>query len=467
MLIKFSRDTTDDTDKENQPCYFTNSQYLNFGGFGDSGKKRTVTLKSFEGSSFASRENKDIGISEFNRKLGQYNNSPSKNKLALFDTRGRMDVELSSIFTSNDSEEHKVLRSPIEEECYSFSNKKDFSPTDNRSDGFHIEQSLILPQVPNHQGDNGMVTTIHRKVLYHILESEKRKSNLFLNECNAMDIEGSRREKYYSNDHLIRENSASEWNLKLEGMNLAHSTPFLTRNSSLSDCSREEDLPLSRHMSLDLEAEDQINHCTAKWISEHPLPSQTFEGRNIELLILDCRFNYEYLGGHVRGALNINKPSLIEFLFVKSLNHMFNKAFLRELKKLTGNTITLADLQNIVDSFPSPIRDCTPMVVFHCEFSYCRAPELWKFLRKKDRNELGNCHPNLTFPQIYLLKEGYSKFFSERKDLCAANSQHIQMHDQRFESHKNEETRALSDDWVVVEGGKSKGSKRSKRLMRF
>ena len=92
---------------------------------------------------------------------------------------------------------------------------------------------------------------------------------------------------------------------------------------------------------------------------------------------------------------------------------------------------------------------------------------MWKFLRKKDRNDLGNCHPNLTYPQIYLLKEGYSKFFNERSDLCAVDSKHIMMNDARYENIKIEETRALSDDWAMTEGGNSRSSKRSKRFLRF
>ena len=33
------------------------------------------------------------------------------------------------------------------------------------------------------------------------------------------------------------------------------------------------------------------------------------------LLIIDSRFEYEYQGGHIKGAINLNKPENVEEFF--------------------------------------------------------------------------------------------------------------------------------------------------------
>lgn len=376
-----------------------------------------------------------------------------------------MEAENSSIFASQDSGSDKPKRiTPFNHVCNEISEEL-ISLAQKTREGIHIDQKQVLPSIMNNQADNGMVTTIHRKLLYHILENEPRA---YSNKSGAsqLDIEQSKSER--DNARSSRDGRGSMSNELDEFSNLHNfSEPTLMRNSSLSPYSGYNDLALHKHMSLTLDMDDQINHATAKWIADHPTPGSMLATSNKELLIFDCRFTFEYLGGHIQGALNINKPSLVEFLFVKCPNHMFNRHFLQELRKLTGKLVNMDELQALVHRFPYPLRDCIPVVLFHCEFSYCRAPEMWKFLRKKDRNDLGNCHPNLTYPQIYLLKEGYSKFFKERSDLCAIDSKHIMMNDARYENIKIEETRALSDDWAMMEGSNSRSSKRSKRFLRF
>lgn len=59
-----------------------------------------------------------------------------------------------------------------------------------------------------------------------------------------------------------------------------------------------------------------------------------------EVIIVDCRFEYEYEGGHVAGAINVNTTEILE------------KTFFTEPR--TGKIL----------------------VIFHCEFSACRAPRM-------------------------------------------------------------------------------------------
>ena len=67
--------------------------------------------------------------------------------------------------------------------------------------------------------------------------------------------------------------------------------------------------------------------------------------------IIDCRFDYEYLGGHIPGAININTTAGVEeFLLGMSA------------KKPAPSTSSDPNKKTIL--------------VFHCEFSVKRAPTL-------------------------------------------------------------------------------------------
>lgn len=63
-----------------------------------------------------------------------------------------------------------------------------------------------------------------------------------------------------------------------------------------------------------------------------------------KIIIVDCRYPYEYVGGHVPGAVNINTLDAAERFF-------FNEP---------------------------PAPDQHVMVVFHCEFSSERAPRMYQ-----------------------------------------------------------------------------------------
>lgn len=60
-----------------------------------------------------------------------------------------------------------------------------------------------------------------------------------------------------------------------------------------------------------------------------------------EYFVVDCRFDYEYQGGHVEGAINVNTTEALEHIF-------FNEP-------KTGKVL----------------------IIFHCEFSACRAPRMY------------------------------------------------------------------------------------------
>uniref|UniRef100_A0A8C3TJX0 M-phase inducer phosphatase n=1 Tax=Chelydra serpentina TaxID=8475 RepID=A0A8C3TJX0_CHESE len=116
--------------------------------------------------------------------------------------------------------------------------------------------------------------------------------------------------------------------------------------------------------------------------------------------IIDCRYPYEYLGGHIKGALNFHRQEdVFEFLLKKPL-------------------------------FPS-MPQKRIVLVFHCEFSSERGPKMCRYLREEDRAM--NEYPALHYPELYVLKGGYKEFFPEYMELCEPQD-YCPMHHQDYKA---------------------------------
>ncbi|KAK9763071.1 m-phase inducer phosphatase [Basidiobolus ranarum] len=102
-------------------------------------------------------------------------------------------------------------------------------------------------------------------------------------------------------------------------------------------------------------------------------------GYNSEFLIVDCRFEYEYRGGHVPGAINLSNLEQLESWFTES-HH---------------------------SSEPT-----SPILILHCEYSQYRAPKMASRLRSLDRLYNLTSYPKLTFPQVYILHGGYRSLYN-------------------------------------------------------
>uniref|UniRef100_A0A674K3P1 M-phase inducer phosphatase n=1 Tax=Terrapene triunguis TaxID=2587831 RepID=A0A674K3P1_9SAUR len=102
-------------------------------------------------------------------------------------------------------------------------------------------------------------------------------------------------------------------------------------------------------------------------------------------VIVDCRYPYEYEGGHIKGAVNLPLEQDIEDFLLR-------------------NPIVPLDVQKRV------------IVIFHCEFSSERGPRMCRFVREKDRAR--NEYPNLHYPELYILKGGYKEFFPQYQAHC-------------------------------------------------
>uniref|UniRef100_A0A2S2PNS4 protein-tyrosine-phosphatase n=1 Tax=Schizaphis graminum TaxID=13262 RepID=A0A2S2PNS4_SCHGA len=146
-------------------------------------------------------------------------------------------------------------------------------------------------------------------------------------------------------------------------------------------------LSLGRHADLRSISPDTLAH----------LLEGSFNDCIDSYLIIDCRYPYEYEGGHIRGAINI---------FTKE--QLFKDYTEDKLGKKSHKTDNINAKRNVL--------------IFHCEFSSERGPSLSRYLRNADRQKNSMCYPYLDYPEMYLLDGGYCKFFSQFSHLCVPSS---------------------------------------------
>ena len=127
-----------------------------------------------------------------------------------------------------------------------------------------------------------------------------------------------------------------------------------------------------------------------------------------EFLVVDCRFHYEYQGGHIVNAVNMNSVLEVEKFLLSS-------SFAQSCKKKA--------------------------VIFHCEFSSYRAPRMALHVRKNDRLVNANAYQNLLFPEMYILEGGYKAFYAKAPLHCSPQC-YIQM---EHEMYKKDSVRLLNE----------------------
>uniref|UniRef100_A0A672R3A5 protein-tyrosine-phosphatase n=1 Tax=Sinocyclocheilus grahami TaxID=75366 RepID=A0A672R3A5_SINGR len=122
-----------------------------------------------------------------------------------------------------------------------------------------------------------------------------------------------------------------------------------------------------------------------------------------DFLIVDCRYPYEYQGGHIRGAVNLYAESQIQ----QAVHQASAGAELSPCPRAAHSSDSLPE-----EKGSSPRK----LIIFHCEFSSERGPQLCQYLRRLDRRV--NVYPNLHYPELYLLLGGYKLFHACYPDLC-------------------------------------------------
>ncbi|TWU74533.1 cell division cycle- protein [Metarhizium rileyi] len=113
-------------------------------------------------------------------------------------------------------------------------------------------------------------------------------------------------------------------------------------------------------------------------------------------MVIDCRFEYEYDGGHIEGAVNHNDKELLA-----------------------------------TQLFQTPITGRT-LLIFHCEYSAHRAPLMARHVRSHDRTVNAEHYPKLTYPEVYILDGGYSGFFAEHRGRCYPPD-YVEMSDEKHQ----------------------------------
>ncbi|TNN07641.1 M-phase inducer phosphatase 2 isoform 1 [Schistosoma japonicum] len=218
--------------------------------------------------------------------------------------------------------------------------------------------------------------------------------------------------------------------------------------------------------------------------------------RNINYVIVDCRFPYEYEGGHIKGAINIfTHCDLVQEIFnrvpaqrppgTSGPPRFLGEDLARRLaatprEPLSAPCELISDDDDDEDFYPenttseisdsdfafpddegeknihsdspksepdlsfvsggssnsgdSSNQDPPFVVIFHCEFSSQRAPALAAFLRNVDRVSNYHRYPFLYFPEIYVMKGGYSAFYRKFPHICTPQ-EYVKMFHRDYRNH--------------------------------
>ncbi|KAF2722352.1 putative cdc25-like protein tyrosine phosphatase [Polychaeton citri CBS 116435] len=163
--------------------------------------------------------------------------------------------------------------------------------------------------------------------------------------------------------------------------------------TSIMDVDQQEHVPKLPHFIPD-EEPDSLPRISQDTMAD--ILDSKYNSEYDEIVVVDCRFEYEYNGGHIQNAVNFNDKQLLA-----------NKLFEREV---TGRKL----------------------LIFHCEYSVHRAPLTAKFIRNHDRNVNAEHYPRLTYPELYVLDGGYSQFFKQHRSKCFPQN-YVEMSDERHE----------------------------------
>ncbi|XP_077419697.1 M-phase inducer phosphatase 2 isoform X2 [Vanacampus margaritifer] len=131
------------------------------------------------------------------------------------------------------------------------------------------------------------------------------------------------------------------------------------------------------------------------------------------VVIIDCRYPYEYDGGHIKGALNLYQEDEVEDFLLQT-------------------------------PLVASCSDKRVIVMFHCEFSSERGPRMCRYVRERDRSV--NDYPKLHYPELYVLKGGYKEFFPLYQMQCEPESYRTMMDEDFREDLRN--CRLKSRSWV-------------------
>ena len=143
--------------------------------------------------------------------------------------------------------------------------------------------------------------------------------------------------------------------------------------------------------------------------------------------VLDARFEYEYDGGHILGAVNVTSLTQVEDLLglwapldqsspaEEAINQYQNAVMSTPSAAAAAAALQHPSTPSSGVPTPAPIlfgpRVC---VLIHCEFSKKRGPKCFTFLRNRDRKLNLSRWPHLHYPEMYCIAGGYQAFFNQQ-----------------------------------------------------
>lgn len=129
------------------------------------------------------------------------------------------------------------------------------------------------------------------------------------------------------------------------------------------------------------------------------------------VFVIDCRYPYEFEGGHISEAATGDWVSV----------HNFAPHQVEEAREFLFGSHRQLELGND--------RVC---VIFHCEFSQKRGPAMCEKMRSHDRSCNFETYPALYYPEMYVMKGGYKTFYEAgNASLCAPHC-YVPEKDKRF-----------------------------------
>ncbi|GMS79616.1 hypothetical protein PENTCL1PPCAC_1791, partial [Pristionchus entomophagus] len=129
-------------------------------------------------------------------------------------------------------------------------------------------------------------------------------------------------------------------------------------------------------------------------------------GFHRKYVLIDCRYPYEYEGGHIKNAINLHDNAGLPSLFFPSesiLKDVGDSSI--DKQEEVASTVSKEEKEATV---PPPHHR---IPVFYCEYSQKRGPTMAHYLRSIDRRRNIDRYPDINYDVMYLLECGYRNFF--------------------------------------------------------
>lgn len=197
---------------------------------------------------------------------------------------------------------------------------------------------------------------------------------------------------------FIRKSTSMHWNRRI-GEHSAKTKTIQPRRSfsegpQVHDFPQISDNGLVHHLPCFDSPNDAIKRISPDVLID--VLDGKYSGFYKQIYIVDCRYPYEFEGGHIPTAINVNSPDVIENLLLR--------------ENIAGNSL----------------------IVFHCEFSSERAPRMALHVRNLDRQLNKTSYPSLFYPEMYILDGGYKNYWQQHSVRCEPPNSYLPMRNPKY-----------------------------------